>query len=62
VHGIAPCHSADPDSDRVWWKDAGVHQHLTFPVHPDPVRGMHCWHQKVRIELAGPEDAPCPWA
>jgi hypothetical protein len=40
----------------VWWKDAGVHQHLTFPVHPDPVSGMHCWHQKVRVEHAGPED------
>ena len=40
----------------MWWKDAGVHQHLTFPVHPDPVSGMHCWHQKVRVEHAGPED------
>jgi hypothetical protein len=40
----------------VWWKDAGVHQNLTFPVHPDPVSGMHCWHQKVRVERAGPED------
>ena len=28
--------SADPDSERVWWEDAGVHQNLTFPVHPDP--------------------------
>lgn len=57
LEGIAPFHSIDPDSDRVWWKDAGVHQNLTFPVHPDPVSGMHCWHQKVRIELAGPGDA-----
>jgi hypothetical protein len=56
VHGIEPFHSADPDSDRVWWKDAGVHQNLTFPVHPDPVSGMHCWHQKVRVEHAAPED------
>ena len=30
---------------------------MTFPVHPDPVSGMHCWHQKVRIEKAGSEDA-----
>jgi anaerobic selenocysteine-containing dehydrogenase len=56
VHGIEPFQSTDPDSDRVWWKDAGVHQNLTFPVHPDPVSGMHCWHQKVRVERAGPED------
>jgi anaerobic selenocysteine-containing dehydrogenase len=21
-----------------------------------PVSGMHCWHQKIRVELAGPED------
>ena len=56
VQGIEPFHSVDPDSDRVWWKDAGVHQNLTFPVHPDPVSGMHCWHQKMRVELAGPED------
>jgi hypothetical protein len=56
VQGIEPFHSADPDSDQVWWKDAGVHQNLTFPVHPDPVSGMPCWHQKVRVERAGPED------
>jgi len=56
VHGIEPFPSTDPDSDRVWWKDAGVHQNLTFPVHPDPVSGMHCWHQKVRVERTGPED------
>jgi anaerobic selenocysteine-containing dehydrogenase len=54
--GITPFASADPDSQRVWWTDAGVHQNLTFPVHPDPVSGMHCWHQKVRVEPAGPED------
>src|SRR4029453_18880847 len=26
--------SADADSQRIWWTDAGVHQNLTFPVHP----------------------------
>jgi hypothetical protein len=40
----------------VWWSDAGVHQNITFPVHPDPVSGMHCWHQKVRVRPALPED------
>ena len=29
---------------------------ITFPVHPDPVSGMHCWHQKVRLERAHPDD------
>jgi anaerobic selenocysteine-containing dehydrogenase len=56
LQGIEPFASPDADSDRVWWKDAGVHQNLTFPVHPDPVSGMHCWHQKVRIEPAAPDD------
>ncbi len=54
--GIRPFKSADPDSERIWWDEAGVHQNLTFPVHPDPVSGQHCWHQKVRVERAGPTD------
>src|SRR5499433_2986308 len=49
LHGVKPFTSADPDSARVWWEDPGVHQNLTFPVHPDPVSGQHCWHQKVRV-------------
>ncbi len=56
VHGAQPFASNDPDSGRVWWSEVGVHQNLTFPVQPDPVSGMHCWHQRVRIEKAGPTD------
>jgi anaerobic selenocysteine-containing dehydrogenase len=56
VHGVRPFASADSDSKRVWWEDAGVHQNLTFPVQPDPVSGAHCWHQKVRVEKPGTED------
>ncbi len=56
VAGVAPYESQDPDTRRVWWSDAGVHQNLTFPVHPDPISGMHCWHQMVRVEPAGPDD------
>jgi anaerobic selenocysteine-containing dehydrogenase len=52
VKGIAPFKSSDPDSSRVWWVDGGVHQNLTFPVQPDPLSGMHCWHQKVTVEKA----------
>ena len=56
IEGVRPFTSSDPDSERVWWQDAGVHQNLTFPVHPDPISGMHCWHQKVEVHRAGPED------
>ena len=49
--------SPDPDSGRIWWSEVGVHQNLTFPVQPDPVSGMHCWHQRVHLEKAGPDDA-----
>ena len=47
----------DPDLRRIWWSDIGVHQNMTFPVHPDPVSGQHCWHQAVRIRRAEPSDA-----
>jgi len=53
---VAPYESADPDSQRIWWSDTGVHQNLTFPVHPDPISGMHCWHQAVRVRPADPGD------
>ncbi len=56
IHGIRPFPSDDPDSGRVFWEDAGVHQNLTFPVQPDPISGQHCWHQKVRVERAGMDD------
>jgi len=55
--GARPYKSSDPDTERIWWTDVGVHQNLTFPVHPDPVSGMHCWHQAVRVVKAGPGDA-----
>ncbi|MDA8331488.1 MAG: formate dehydrogenase, partial [Candidatus Dormibacteraeota bacterium] len=54
--GIAPFRSSDPDSQRIWWDDPGVHQNLAFPVQPDPWSGMHCWLQKVRLERARPGD------
>lgn len=42
--------SNDPDTGKVWWKEVGVNQNLTFPVQPDPASGMHCWHQKVKVQ------------
>jgi len=57
VHGARPFESNDPDSARVWWSEIGVHQNITFPVQPDPVSGMHCWHQRVTVEKAADTDA-----
>jgi anaerobic selenocysteine-containing dehydrogenase len=54
--GAQPFESDDPDTRRIWWTDVGVHQNLTFSVHPDPVSGMHCWHQAVRVKKAQPGD------
>jgi anaerobic selenocysteine-containing dehydrogenase len=56
LQGIEPFKSDDPDSERIFWKESGVHQNLTFPVHPDPVSGMHCWHQRVRVARAESDD------
>ena len=56
VSGIRPFDSADKDSKRIFWKDGGVHQNITHAVHPDPISGMHCWHQRVRLEKPRPED------
>lgn len=57
TRGVEPFESEDPDSSRITWDDPGVHQNLAFPVQPDPVSGMHCWHQHVRLAKAGPDDA-----
>ncbi len=53
--GAEPYESSDPDTLRIWWNDVGVHQNMTFPVHPDPISGMHCWHQAVRVRKARPD-------
>src|SRR4030095_9537000 len=55
--GASPYESSDPDTLRIWWSDVGVHQNMTFPVHPDPISGMHCGHQAVRVKRAEPGDA-----
>ena len=55
--GVQPYPSADPDTLRIWWSDAGVHQNLTFAVQPDPISGQHCWHQAVRVRKAETEDS-----
>ena len=57
IHGARAYESSDPDTSRIWWEDVGVHQNITHAVHPDPVSGMHCWHQKaINVSKAGPND------
>lgn len=57
LKGASAWDSFDPDTSRIWWQDVGVHQNLTHGVHPDPVSGAHCWHQKaVNVRKAGPKD------
>ena len=56
IQQITPFKSGDNDTERIFWQDGGVHQNITFPVHPDPISGMHCWHQKVRVEKPRIED------
>lgn len=57
LKGIRPFKSKDKDSSRIFWSDGGVHQNITHAVHPDPISGMHCWHQKVKLEKAHADDA-----
>ena len=47
---------ADNDTGRIWWHDTGVHQNATFCVQPDPISGMQCWHQRVRVTPAADGD------
>jgi anaerobic selenocysteine-containing dehydrogenase len=57
VAGVKPFASSDPDSQRIFWRDGGVHQNITHAVHPDPMSGMHCWHQRVRLEKPAADEA-----
>ena len=56
VSGVEPWKSDDPDTNRVWWRDGGVHQNITHAVQPDPISGAHCWLQKVRLSRPGPNE------
>ncbi len=58
VEGIVPFKSErfaeyNKDSDNIWWDGlSGSWQNAVAPAHPDPISGMHCWHQKVILEPA----------
>lgn len=42
----------EPGRNWPWWRVCGVPQNLTHAVHPDPISGMHCWHQCATVERA----------
>ncbi len=54
VKGVEPWKTDDPDTNRVWWRDGGVHQNITHAANPDPISGAHCWLQKVSISKPAP--------
>ena len=56
LDGIKAFDGEDADMSRIFCRDGRVHQNITHAVHPDPISGMHCWHQKVRLEKAHPGD------
>jgi len=57
ISGVEPYDTSDrPIRRESGGAMRGVHQDITFPVHPDPISGMHCWHQMVRVERAGAGD------
>jgi hypothetical protein len=58
VEGIKPFHATrfadyNRDSGNIWWDGlSGSWQNAVAAAHPDPISGMHCWHQKVILEPA----------
>jgi hypothetical protein len=62
VAGIKPFHAErfadyNRDSGNIWWDGlSGSWQNSVAAPHPDPISGMHCWHQKVILEPAQPGD------
>ena len=55
--GIRPFESDDPDTQRIFWEEGGVHQNAAAPIHPDPISGANCWLQNVVVEKAQPGDS-----
>ncbi len=58
IEGIKPFHTErfadyNRDSGNIWWDGlSGSWQNAVAAPHPDPISGMHCWHQKVILEPA----------
>ena len=56
IKGVESWETDDPDTNRVWWRDGGVHQNITHAPNPDPISGAHCWLQKVSISKPEPDE------
>jgi len=57
LKGATAWESEDPDTKRIWWQNVGVPQNLTHAVHPDPISGGHCWHQKaISVRIASSDE------
>ena len=56
VKGVESWKTDDPDTNRIWWRDGGVHQNITHAANPDPISGAHCWLQKVSISVPNPDE------
>ncbi|HJM70015.1 MAG TPA: molybdopterin dinucleotide binding domain-containing protein, partial [Candidatus Marinimicrobia bacterium] len=54
IKGVESWKTDDPDTNRIWWRDGGVHQNITHAANPDPISGAHCWLQKVNISKPEP--------
>lgn len=52
VRGVHPFESNDPDTQRIFWSEGGVHQNAAAPAHPDPISGANCWLQNVVVDKA----------
>jgi hypothetical protein len=56
IEGIKPFKAErfaeyNKDSGNIWWDGlSGSWQNAVAAPHPDPISGMHCWHQKVILE------------
>ncbi|MFN3822328.1 MAG: molybdopterin dinucleotide binding domain-containing protein, partial [bacterium] len=37
----------DPDINRIWWKESGVHPNFIIPNRGDPIGGMQRWMDTV---------------
>jgi anaerobic selenocysteine-containing dehydrogenase len=49
-----PFAAFNQDLDNISWDGlSGVWQNAVHHPHPDPISGMHCWHQKVLLEKVG---------
>jgi anaerobic selenocysteine-containing dehydrogenase len=52
-----PFANQNKDLKNVSWTGlSGSWQNAVAAPHPDPISAAHCWHHKVIVEQAGPED------